>query len=413
MNAEEKKNVRSCVACEKEIKEGIIVQINDKSICYECSAKIAYALDEVEDYLAQLYDEQEENCNTKKNVAAATKKKSARINKKSYDLAKVVEQVCKSVKGQDELVKRIAYTLIKNQRFPDRKSNILIVGNSGMGKTQTLKSVLKLLDIPYVIEDITSYTEAGYIGKDTDELVKKMYYKYGSNAKAIEKGVIVIDEFDKLAKNDGYGKDVSGIGVQKSLLKLLEGKIMDIQLDVWGSTAQIDTSKMTFVLLGVFPEIKEMRQKRLKNISTKAIGFVDNTSSIVPVYQNANYIAEDFEKVGFMTEVIGRVKVFLEANELTEKNFYDILTSSKLSSLADIRKEFNARKIRLLLKKGTLDEIAKKAYSYKTGARAINTVLEDTFSKVLYELDSNPNKQYKYCFVTADTVNDNSKYILK
>lgn len=413
MNVEEKKNVRTCILCEKELKEGIIVQINDKSICYECSAKIACALDDMEDYLEQLYGGQEENNNTKTNVAAATKKKSARKNKKSYDLAKIVEQVCKSVKGQDELVKRIAYTLIKNQKFPDRKSNILIVGNSGMGKTQTLKSVLELLDIPYVIEDITSYTEAGYIGKDTDELVKNLYYKYGCNAKAIEKGVIVIDEFDKLAKNDGYGKDVSGIGVQKSLLKLLEGKIMDIQLDIWGSTAQIDTSKMTFVLLGVFPEIKEMRQKRLKNISTKAIGFVDNTSNIVPVYQNANYIAEDFEKVGFMTEVIGRVKVFLEANELTEKNFYDILTSSKLSSLADIRKEFNARKIRLLLKKGTLDEIAKKAYSYKTGARAINTVLEDTFSKVLYELDSNPNKQYKYCFVTADTVNDNSKYILK
>ena len=222
-----------------------------------------------------------------------------------------------------------------------------------------------------------------------------------------------LDEFDKLAKCNDTGKDVSGIGVQKSLLKLLEGKITDIQLDMWGSTARIDTSKITFVLLGVFPELKEIRKKRLGVKTQKCIGFTNISENDVHVYENTSYIAEDFEKAGFMTEVIGRIKVFLEANELMENDFCEILTKSRLSNLPDIRKEFSEKGIRLVVKNGTLKEIAKRAYSYKTGARAINTVLEDTFSKVLYEIDANPKKQYKNCIVTADTVNNNQKYILK
>lgn len=413
MNAKTKREPRTCAICEKELKDGLIMQVKEKDICYECSIKIAYALDaEENDYINYCEEQVEDN----RNITYKTNSKSKiekNKRKTKYDVAKIVNKVFKSVKGQDELVKRVVYTIIRNQKYPNRKSNILIVGNSGMGKTQTLKSTFEALNVPYVIEDITSYTEAGYVGKDTDELVKSLYYKYNCDAKVIEKGVIVIDEFDKLAKCDDTGKDVSGIGVQKSLLKLLEGKVTDIQLDIWGSTARIDTSKITFVLLGVFPELKKIRNKRLKLKSTNTIGFASVTEAVTPIYENTSYIAEDFEEAGFMTEVIGRVKVFLEANELTESNFYDILTKSNLSSLPDIRKEFSERGIKLIIKNGTLQEIAKRAYTYKTGARAINTVLEDTFSKVLYELDVNPKKQYKICKVTSDTVNDNKKYVLK
>lgn len=413
MNAKTKKEPRTCIICEKELKDGLIMQVKGKEICYDCSTKIAYALDAEEDSYVD-YCEVDNNIRDIKNdTDSKSKTKAKDKNNKEYDVAKIVNKVCKSVKGQDELVKRVVYTIIKNQKYPNRKSNILIVGNSGMGKTQTLKSTFEALDVPYIIEDITSYTEAGYAGKDTDDLVKNLYYKYNCDAKVIEKGVIVIDEFDKLAKCNDTGKDVSGIGVQKSLLKLLEGKVADIQLNIWGDTAKIDTSKITFVLLGVFPELKEIRKKRLGVKTQKCIGFINISENNVPVYQNTSYIAEDFEKAGFMTEVIGRIKVFLEANGLMENDFYDILTKSRLSNLIDIRKEFSQRGIRLVIKKGTLQEITKRAYSYKTGARAINTVLEDTFSKVLYEIDANPKKQYKTCIVTSDTVNDNKKYILK
>lgn len=409
MNAEVQKNTRVCTFCEKKLEDEVSMQLNGKEICYLCSVKIADALNKAE----EIYYSNSESEYSQDTKSSEPKTKTIKSEIKEYNIAKIVDKVTKSVKGQDELVERIVHTIVRNQVYPSRKSNILIVGNSGMGKTQTLKSVFEELDIPYVIEDITSYTEAGYIGKDTDELVKNLYYKYDCDAKAIEKGVIVIDEFDKLAKTDCYGKDVSGIGVQKSLLKLLEGKLTDIQLDVWGTAVQIDTSKITFVLLGVFPEISKIREKRLSNTSSTTVGFVNTNSSQTPVYQNPNYIAEDFENAGFMTEIVGRVKVFLEANNLSEDDFYEILTKSKLSSLKEIRREFSERNIKLYIRGGTLKEIARKAYSYKMGARAINTVLEYTFSKVLYELDSNPKKQYNSCIITKDTVNDCSKYVLK
>lgn len=412
MNTEVKKEARICIFCEKELKDELSMQLNNKEICYSCSIKVADALSTAEEtyYSDSDFNSSQEGNKTK--AISESKRKRVRSKSEEYNIAKIVDKVKKSVKGQDELIKRVVHTIIRNQKYPDRKSNILIVGNSGMGKTQTLKSVFEILNIPYVIEDITSYTEAGYIGRDTDDLVKSLYYKYDCDAKAIEKGVIVIDEFDKLAKTEFYGKDVSGIGVQKSLLKLLEGKVADIQLDTWGTTAQIDTSKISFILLGVFPEINKIRKKRLSNTSNTTVGFINTGSNITPVYQNSNFIAEDFEKAGFMTEVVGRVKVFLEANELTENDFFEILTKSKLSSLLEIKKEFSERKIKLYIRSGTLQEIAKKAYSYKMGARAINTVLEDTFSKVLYELDSNPDVQYKSCVITKNTVNDSSKFTL-
>lgn len=412
MNAITKRETRFCTICEKELNDELIMRVKNKDICYECSTKIAYALDAEETEYVSSFEAYDYNKEISKGINKKINK-SKKKEKKEYDILKTVNKVCSSVKGQDDLVKRVVHTIIKNQKYPNRKGNILIVGNSGMGKTQTLKSTFEYLDVPYVIEDITSYTEAGYVGKDTDELVKNLYYKYNCDAKFIEKGVIVIDEFDKLAKCNDTDKDVSGKGVQKSLLKLLEGKITDIQLDIWGSNVRIDTSKITFVLLGVFPELKEIRNKRLKGRNKNSIGFLDVKETDVAEYENTNYIAEDFEKAGFMTEVIGRIKVILEASDLTEENFYDILTKSKLSSLSDIRKEFSQRNIRLVIKNGTLQEMAKKAYTYKTGARAINTVIEDTFSKVLYELDTNLKKKYKTCIITSNTVKDNENYILK
>lgn len=405
MSTELNKEIQKCVICNKEIKNEWLLRVNEKSICYDCTEKIIDVYDGVEESTADvnvIYADPEK--------VVGSKTKSKRVSE-VYDVEKIVKKVRRSVKGQDELVKRVAFTLLKNQKYPNRKSNILIVGNSGMGKTQTLKSVLEATNVPYFIEDITSYTEAGYVGRDIDEIVLGLCTKYNFNKSQVERGVIVIDEFDKLAANSSYGKDVSGEGVQKSLLKVLEGKVVNAQMSPFGSTISIDTSKITFVLLGVFPSINEIRKKRLKIGKTNSIGFVESNSENQE-YVNSAYIAEDFEKAGFMTEVIGRVKVFLEANELTEKDFYEILTKSNLSALSNIRAEFKERKIWLIIKKGTLEMIAKKALSYKTGARAINTVLEDTFSEVLYELESHPKKIFKTCIINPETVQDKTKYIL-
>lgn len=406
MNIELKKEIQNCHICGKEINNEIIVRINNVSICYNCTESIVDAVDccaedTLEIDVNQLYSE------TKKNKKTKTKRVT-----KEYNVAKVVEKVRKSVKGQDELVKKVSYTLLKNQKYPNRKSNILIVGNSGVGKTQTITSVLQILDIPYAMEDITSYSETGYIGRNVDELLLGMCAKYNFNKEEIERGVLVIDEFDKLARSDGACKDVSGLGVQKSLLKILEGINVNVPIDAFGSTIQIDTSKITFILLGVFPGIEKIRDKRLRNCCSNEIGFI-KTEEKKETYINSNYIAEDFEKSGFMTEIIGRIKVFLEANELTENDFFEILTKSNLSSLFEIRQEFKERNIRLIIKQGTLELVAKKAISYKVGARAINTVLEDIFSEVFYELNSNPKKVFKTCIITPKILEDKTSYFLK
>ncbi len=404
---------RLCAICGKEIGDELIVNLYEKTICYACSNKIMLAIDEAEYGENEIYEST--YTDNSSNIIPNPKLVPKSLTEvKNYDTCQIIKKVCKEIRGQDDLVKRVVYTILKNQKYPNRKSNILIVGNSGVGKTQTLESTLKLLDIPYVIEDITSCTEAGYIGRDVDELVGALYYKYNGSVSKIEKGVIVIDEFDKIARTDGndVGKDVSGIGVQKSLLKLLEGKIANVQTSIYSPPIQVDTSNITFVLLGVFPDLKDIRKQRLRRTQNNKIGFITPKEQ-EEIYQNTSYIAEDFEKAGFMTEIIGRVNVFLEANELTQEDFYNILTKSKLSRLKSIRDEFKERKIRLVIKKEALIEIAKKAYSYKTGARAINTVLEDVFSDVLFKLDENLNNKYSYCLITANTVKNNKKYILK
>jgi ATP-dependent Clp protease ATP-binding subunit ClpX len=233
---------------------------------------------------------------------------------------------------------------------------------------------------------------------------------FEKNKKKIESGVIVIDEFDKIkASSEQNGRDASGLGVQKSLLKLLEGKICQMK-----DGTQIDTSKMTFVLLGAFKELRNERDKRLNSYNIKSqisIGFIQEETEPI-IKQNKSFIIEDFEKSGYMTEVIGRVRTIIEGNELGEDDFLDILKNSKLSNFNGIKEELLEYNVKLEIKQGTFEKIAQIAFDYKSGARAINKVLDEMFSNILYDILSNEDK-YSKCIISPETVEDNQDYILE
>ena len=346
-------------------------------------------------------------------------------NKKIPEITKLEDEVLKAIVGQDEQVRRIITAVYRARNFDSIKSNILIIGNSGTGKTETVKQIAKHLNLPYTIEDATDFSKVGYYGADVEDMVYDLIKKAGNDVQRAMKGIIVVDEIDKKAKSSSVeDNDVSGVEVLKSLLKLIEGTELLIDMSAFYNmqelkqmietgeteeldTAEFDTKDLIFIFMGAFPGLEQIREKRL---NVKPLGFANNpVKSIGP--KEKGFTKDDLIKYGMTEEFMGRIDTIVEMNKLTVEDLVKILTKSNLSIFSRYKSELAKKGVTLEYEDEIFESIAKEALSYNTGARELSNIVNYMFEKITYEVLAKPDK-YSQCKLLPDIVKDNTQFVL-
>ena len=272
------------------------------------------------------------------------------------------------------------------------KSNILILGSTGTGKTLMAETLAKLLDVPFAIADATTLTEAGYVGEDVENILVRLLQVANYDIYKAQAGIVYIDEIDKVGRktsSPSITRDVSGEGVQQALLKILEGTIAQIppkggRKHPEQSLISIDTKNILFICGGSFDGLSEIISKR---INSAEIGFgktLKNTASDAENFEKV--LPQDLIQYGFIPELIGRLPVISSLNTLDEKSLLQVLTEPKNSLLKQYKKLFKMENINLDFHKDALLEIIKLASNYKSGARALRSVMESTMLDLMFNL---------------------------
>ena len=328
----------------------------------------------------------------------------------------VERSVLQCIIGQDEPARQIITSIYKSIIFKEIASNLLIIGKSGTGKTETIKQILSRLHIPYTIEDATKYTQEGYYGADVEEMVFHLFENAGEDLELAQNGVIVIDEIDKKASQSISGeRDVSGVEVLNSLLKIIEGSNVVVEGDKEPYVFNFDTSNLIIIFMGAFSGIDKIRDERL---NVHQVGF--STEGDKRLSKKSAITKQDLVKYGFPEEFVGRIGTIVEMNELGVNELVSILKNSKLSIFRRYQKELRQRGIYLSYSGKLFEDIAKKSLLLDTGARELTNTVNYIFEGIMYEILSDLEKYgrrkrvkfYRKCFLCKGIIDDNTKYII-
>lgn len=272
------------------------------------------------------------------------------------------------------------------------KSNMLMIGPTGCGKTYLVKTMAKILDVPLAITDATSLTEAGYIGDDIESVISKLLAAADNDVERAETGIVFIDEIDKIAKKDTTrSRDVSGESVQQGMLKLLEGSEVEVPVGATSKNAMVplatvNTKNILFICGGAFPDLEDIIRERLNKQAS--IGFLgdltdkyDNDKNVI-----SKVTGDDLRKFGMIPEFLGRLPIVFTLDGLTEEMMVKILTDPKNAIIKQYQKLLELDEVKLEFTEGALKTIAKKAMEKKTGARALRSIIEEFMLDIMYEI---------------------------
>ncbi len=336
---------------------------------------------------------------------------------KPQDINEVLDQY---VIGQEDAKKSLSVAVYNHykrvnasQKVEDvelQKSNIVLIGPTGVGKTLLAQTLARILNVPFAIADATSLTEAGYVGEDVENILLKLIQAADYDLEKAEKGIVYIDEIDKVARktdNPSITRDVSGEGVQQALLKILEGTVASVppqggRKHPHQEFMQIDTTDILFICGGAFDGLEKIVQNRVGN---KGIGF--GAEVFTPEDKNLaailkQILPQDLLKYGLIPEFVGRIPVIATLDPLDTESFVRILKEPRNALVKQYEKIFELDGVTLEFKENSLDAIAEEAMSRNTGARGLRAILEEVLLNVMYELPSRDD--IERCIITKEVV---------
>jgi len=407
-----KKEEHFCSFCGREEDEvGRLIQSTEDPDVFICNDCVDDCVE-----LLESYDYYDENNNGKK--ITLLKPKEIKVKLDEYIIGQENAKKILSVAVYNHF-KRITHKMERKEDDVElQKSNVLLVGPTGSGKTLLAQTLAEILNVPLAIADATTLTEAGYVGDDVENVLLKLIKAADYDIETAEHGIIYIDEIDKIARkseNMSITRDVSGEGVQQALLKIIEGTVASVppqggRKHPNQEMIEINTKDILFIVGGAF----EGLESKVKNrINEKRVGFGLETAETklddLTLFENV--LPEDLVKFGLIPELIGRLPIITALHGLDEEAMIKILTEPKNSLVKQYQKYFEMENVELVFEKDAIEEIAKLALKRKIGARGLRSIIEGVMIDLMYEIPS--KKEVSKVIITKEAVDDKSKVIVE